>query len=517
MDTGSLQTASTYLNNLLLARGLLRNGKSIEFASSKKGTAGTDHTMAKIINLVHDLVIRRDRDADQRESLATNVRNLRAEEAQRVSEVERLQTKNAELLRNMALADGQKRSLELSAHKAEASARELKEQMAKMKSTLDQVRAKCVNDIRKRDIELEKLKKHVTGMQRGATHSSGMKIIQLNPQPPLAKNAQEFRSGVSVDDANWSLEKETNDFLAALVNETSTENVALRNIVGVTVETLKELTGVDEAPEKLDIDAEIGVPGRYKQSRTNAQSTQSEVALVSCEDLAERMDVVLGYCRAILKDPSFVSIEEVQIREDEIIKLREGWEKMAGRWKDAVGMMDTWRQRMLEGGTTVDLDELSSLGFGTSMAVLPGTQAAVDVDESSTAMFDDDEPEEIMEEMDESDDIEHEQRPELALPPPPKRLASSPARRGVRLSRPVSAFDEIDGNAQGKQSHSARSTITNSSADSGIGSLDGSVDLDASLEKSPSEIRSKVSHPHVWTQDSANRPDRQAGDHQNYR
>lgn len=498
MDPINLQNASTYLNNLLLARGLLRNGKSIEFTSLKKGTTGADHTMAKIINLVHDLVIRRDRDADQRESLATTIRNLRAEEARRGSEVERLQSKNSELFRDMALAEGQKRSLEVSARRAEASARELKEQMAKMKSTLDQVRAKCVNDVRKRDIELEKLKKHVTGMQRGATHSSGMKIIQLNPQLPLPNNAREFRSGLPVSDENWSLEKETNDFLADLVNETSTENVALRHIVDGTMDTLKELTGLERASEKQQIDVEIGIPGQYKQSRANTQSTQSE-ALVSCEDLAEQMDVVLAHCRAILKDPSFVSIEEVQIREDEIIKLREGWEKMTSRWKDAVAMMDTWRKRMLEGGTNVDLDELSSLGFGKSMAVVPDTQTVLDADESSTAMFNN-EPLAANNEANESDGQEAEETEDEAsfeiASPPLKRLTSSPARRGVRLPRPVTAFHEIDGNRQRKQSQSSRGTFTDSSADSGIGSLDSSVDINTSLEKSPSEIAAKVSNPH---------------------
>jgi Afadin- and alpha -actinin-Binding len=498
MDSGSLQNASTYLNNLLLARGLLRNGKSIEFACPKRGGGGTDDTMAKIINLVHDLVIRRDRDAEQRESLATNIRNLRTEDAQRSGEIERLQTKNAELLRNKALADGQRRLLEASARKAEASARELKEQMAKMKSTLDQVRAKCVNDIRKRDIELEKLKKHVTGMQRGATHSNGMKIVQLNPQPPLPRNAREFRSGVPVDDVNWSLEKETNDFLAVLVNETSTENVALRHIVGETMNTLKDLTGLDQTTEKPQFDPEIGIPGQYKQSRANTQSHPQE-SLIPCQDLAEQMDVVLGHCRAILKDPSFVSIEEVQIREDEIIKLREGWDKMASRWKDAVAMMDTWRKRMLEGGNTIDLHELSSLGLDKSIAVMPDHQAAVCADQSSTAMFDE-ELEAVTEEMEESDDegqdhMEHEIEIESALRPPPKRLASSPARRGVRLPLPVTAFHEIGGNAQRKQSSSSRSTFTNSSADSGIGSLDGSFDSDMLLGKSSSGTPSRVSSP----------------------
>ena len=60
MEQHSLQTASVYLNNLLLARGLLRNGKSIEFARPEKSSGGTDATMAKVINLVHDLVLRRD-------------------------------------------------------------------------------------------------------------------------------------------------------------------------------------------------------------------------------------------------------------------------------------------------------------------------------------------------------------------------------------------------------------------------------------------------------------------------
>ena len=61
MDHTSLQTASTYINNLLLARGLLRNGEPIPFdqARPSKSKDG-DTTMAKIMNLVHDLILRRD-------------------------------------------------------------------------------------------------------------------------------------------------------------------------------------------------------------------------------------------------------------------------------------------------------------------------------------------------------------------------------------------------------------------------------------------------------------------------
>lgn len=60
MDSQSRQTASTYINNLLLARGLLRNGKTIEFAAPGEVDGGLDATMSQVMNLVHDLILRRD-------------------------------------------------------------------------------------------------------------------------------------------------------------------------------------------------------------------------------------------------------------------------------------------------------------------------------------------------------------------------------------------------------------------------------------------------------------------------
>lgn len=60
MDPQSRQTASAYINNLLLSRGLLRNGTSIPFATPEQAEGGVDATMAQIMNLVHDLILRRD-------------------------------------------------------------------------------------------------------------------------------------------------------------------------------------------------------------------------------------------------------------------------------------------------------------------------------------------------------------------------------------------------------------------------------------------------------------------------
>jgi hypothetical protein len=57
---GDLQAASNYINNVLLARGLVKSGRPIDFANPENEEGGVATTMARIINLVNDLVLRRD-------------------------------------------------------------------------------------------------------------------------------------------------------------------------------------------------------------------------------------------------------------------------------------------------------------------------------------------------------------------------------------------------------------------------------------------------------------------------
>jgi len=506
MESHSLQSASTYLNNLLLSRGLLQNGKAINFARPDHESGSTD-TMSQIINLVHDLILRRDRDSEQREALATNIRALRADETQRVLDMQRVQDKNVELMRNLSMAEAQDRTLKANVRKAEAQARELKDQMLKIKSMLDQVRAKCLSDVRKRDTEIEKLKGHITGMQRGKREASGMKINVINPQAPMSCG-REVRGGQDVNSAEWSLEKETNDFLAALVNETSTENVALRQIVGDTMDVLQELTGLeheqDAGAEELE-EHGIGIPGQYRKSRRReAESTQE--TLISCDTLAANMNMILEHCRSILKDPSFVPIEEVQIREDEIIKLRVGWEKMANRWKEAVTMMDSWRRKMLEGGESVNIQELSDLGFGRSVAVLPNGQPVLGQTDEVSSILSDTSKMDTQDNGEDNSNIDleadaplnqpglSEEESELDIPtvPTPKRLAASPARRGMRLPRPPNALLEIDSNlGWPSNDHLSRISLAQS-GDSGIGNLDSSVDAVVENDTFQSRPRSRI-------------------------
>ncbi len=60
MDPQNRRTASAYINNLLLSRGLLRNGAPIDFANPGNVEGGLDATMGQVMTLVHDLILRRD-------------------------------------------------------------------------------------------------------------------------------------------------------------------------------------------------------------------------------------------------------------------------------------------------------------------------------------------------------------------------------------------------------------------------------------------------------------------------
>lgn len=506
MESQSLERASQYLNNLLLARGLLSNGKPIDFACPERNGQPTTTTMSRVINLVHDLVLRRDQDAEQREFLTTNIKTARAEENERVLDLQRLQDKNADLGRQAAAAEAQQRTLKEAARKAEIQAKELKEQMLKMKSTLDQVRAKCLSDVRKRDVELEKLKAHLANMQRGKKESSGMKINAINFQPEI--KGRERRNGQDVNNADWGLDKETNNFLAALLNETSTENVSLRRIVVETMDMLKQLTDLEQACGNAEDEEEdgIGIPGQYRKSRREAAEAAKDPSLVPVDNLAEQMSLILQHCQSILKDPSFVPIEEVQIRDEEIVKLRAGWEKMANRWKEAVTMMDNWRRKKVEEGDGISEQDLSHLEFGRSVATLPNGQPVFSVeDELSQILYENGHLETVEEQSELSGHHlfteEAEGESDLEIPPEPasKRRISISRRAGI-MGKAIRPLQPVDINANSSPKRIQVDDISSrTSADSGIGSLDGGYDDENEISKTKpqSRIPRQVSRPRM--------------------
>ena len=387
MDTQSRRTACAYINNLLLSRGLLRNGTPIEFATPENAVGGLDATMGQVMNLVHDLVLRRDvchfstkscsrccicayylsqRESDILASLSQNLQTLRGSSTQQTQTITRLEHRSADLDRQVALTGAQERSARATLRSAETRNRALREEMVRLKGTVAQIRAQCATDIRRRDGEIQRMKRHLEG--RRGRDGNGGQVGVVVVTPGMSKGPHGKRNAepeTDLESPAYSLKQETTDFLTQLSQGLSDENDALIGLVRGTLATLRSLQGLSESGQGSEMDG-------------NLEDMEAVSTIMggppSYEALATSTDEVLEHLRGLLTNPSFVPLEEVEIREDEIQRLREGWEKMAARWKEAVALMDGWKKRMVDTGDTINLDDLK-MGLNLSSGI-PTAQEA---------------------------------------------------------------------------------------------------------------------------------------------
>jgi hypothetical protein len=348
---------------------------------------------------------------------------------------ERLKSKNTELARSVALAEGQQRALKANMSSTEATVRKLKEEQQKMKTTVQQVRAQCANDIRKRDTELQKLKSHLNDRQRGKREGLGVTTININ-----RTTERTSKSEPDVSNPGYSLKQETTNFLTELCQNLSDENDTLINLSRTTIYTLKELQGISESDSADGESSNMGV------SQSQSQTGPVSSVPTNVMDLSAQMDTVLAHLGTLLTNPSFVPLEEVEMRDEEITRLREGWERMEMRWKQAVTMMDGWHKRIQHGGDSVDLDELRKgmsldSGLGRSLA-LSSTDGHDPIDDDD----DDDNDNGLEDSPEEDEDTEPEPqakslKPTLAKPPIRALGERNGNRRSRASTRKVSFYD----------------------------------------------------------------------------
>jgi hypothetical protein len=347
MDHDTLNTASTYLNNLLLARGLLRDTKALDFAKP------TRDTRAQIINLVHDLLLRRDREQETREHIALTLRTLRADQTRKDGELDRLQSRLDLQDRSLLQAKTEARNAKIEMRKLEATTKALNDQLGRLKASVSQIKTQCANDVRKRDVHIERLKSHLQGQQRGNKGGLVAPSISVSGRGPHSFNA----SVRDISDPEYNLKQETTEFLTQLSAGLSDENDALIDMIRGTLATLKEL---------------LGVPPHQTDGGMEHEDSNVEFAHAS---LAEELESMIETLKTVLTNPNFVSMDEVEARDDEIARLREGWDQMEARWRDLLFMMNGWCTRLEKSGDTINLDELrKGLGLGVGLEAPPTAQ-----------------------------------------------------------------------------------------------------------------------------------------------
>lgn len=287
-----------------------------------------------------------------------------------------------------------------------------------MKATVQQVRAQCANDVRKRDLELQKLKSHLAERQRGKREGLSVTTININPEADRGPKCKSLAGGDGIRDPGYSLKQETNDFLTELCQNLSDENDTLIGLARNTIAILNDLQGLTCAggDESAGNSASIST---HKSSHGPVTTLPA-----SCEELSSQMENVLVHLRTLLTNPSFVPLEEVEVRDEEIRRLQGGWEKMESRWRQAVTMMDGWYKRISDGGDSVQIEELK-------MGMQLDSQVGSDIDAGGAEPITD-EPIFEDEQAEEEEDSQSGDRVEQADRTAQPRTGDKPASRGLR-------------------------------------------------------------------------------------
>ena len=304
-----------------------------------------------------------------------------------MQQIGRLESQKAASDRQLAIASAQERSGQATLRGAETRNRALREDMIRLKGTVAQVRAQCASDVRRRDGEIARLKKHLDGRRvRDGVTNGHIGVVLVTQGNHKGSNGLRVGgdSACTADGGPESLKQDTTEFLTRLSQGLSDENDALVGLVRGTLTTLRSLQGLAE-----DDGREWG----SENGPTQIDSTHIFMdGAPSHESLAVSTDEVLEHLRGLLTNPSFVPLEEVVTREEEIQRLREGWERMAVRWKEAVALMGSWKKRMVNEGDTINLEDLKTglkLGSGIPTAQearispLRVRDAAIDRDDSN--------------------------------------------------------------------------------------------------------------------------------------
>lgn len=268
----------------------------------------------------------------------------------------------ADMTRSLAMTEARERTFKANVSSVDATIRGLKEQVQRMRNTVQQVRAQCANDVRKRDLEMQKLRSYLAERQRGKRDGMGVTTINISSTVDRESKSKSMTGGEGVNDPGYSLRQETTEFLTELCQNLSDENDELITIARNSIQTLKDLQGMPCEEETGQTNAAMSVGSQqFSQSPVQALPT-------SCEELNLQMNMVLDELRTLLTNPSFVPLEEVELRDEEIKRLRGSWEKMENKWKQALWMMDGWNKRLSDGGDLMRIDELQ-MGLSSDCSI----------------------------------------------------------------------------------------------------------------------------------------------------
>lgn len=279
------------------------------------------------------------KEEEERETLALTLRTLRTNEDKQVETIEQLKTKNADLERKNALLESTQRNFASTLRTTEATARQLKDEATRTRTTLSQVRTQCANDIRKRDIQIQKMKERLLDTRGRGTRAPMAQCTVIGGPPNLSSSLGNSVGSAAGAADDFTLAQDTTDFLTKLSQDLADENDNLIALVRTTLSTLKAIQGLPDDDHFLPSDL---------PAETELDDDASPVVAppASFDDLTAELDSTLYSLKEVLNQPNYVPLEDLAERDAEIERLVAKNAMLEEEWRKAIALVDGWNKTL---------------------------------------------------------------------------------------------------------------------------------------------------------------------------
>ncbi|KAK9476012.1 Afadin and alpha-actinin-binding-domain-containing protein [Lipomyces japonicus] len=313
-----LTSASRRLNAALTSKGLLDEGNPINFADGQDAR--------KIINLIYNLVQKHNRNSEVRENLVNSLHEQKEAEARLKKLTAQAEARCETLERQLSMANVQKDSFKVNLKTLEVQNRSLQEEINRQKTMLQQIRAQDATERRKRDQQILRMKEKAgfdVRRSKPASMASG-KLLISSWSSELAASISTFSENSG---SVAAFKEQFSNVIPEAIEDLHKENSNLMALIRETALTLNIFTG-----EKSANDTNFASVLQYMPTSFSELSIEINNSLVLLKEM--------------LNDPRYVSIEEIQARDQMIVRLKKELDVMTSNWKDAIQTMDEWNTYM---------------------------------------------------------------------------------------------------------------------------------------------------------------------------
>ncbi|KTW32114.1 uncharacterized protein T551_00796 [Pneumocystis jirovecii RU7] len=318
-----LPSGILYINNALALRGLLPDGNQriLNFNSSDSH---------EVIKIIYDLLEKRDKDLIIHENSLEKLKEIQSQNEKYSRQLNNMKSKLEETEKEVISLKKKLDYTNKELSTALIEKKSAKDYISKIKNSLIYIKSQYANDLRKKDLQLSKLKEYLLGSELSKKNKNSS-TMQIQTNSILHKGPL-YTPSLAIEDLtiNEKLSEEAFSNLIFLSRKVSNTNIQLNNIIFQVLSDLDYLIGT-----KVD------------QEPLFSSSTLSPIILEA--QLQVRLKLLSDI---IFQSNNNTPLSETQTKDQEIYFLKQEIQKFNNSWTNTKEFLNNFQKSIFENKNT---------------------------------------------------------------------------------------------------------------------------------------------------------------------